>query len=641
MSKKLILCVPLLLFISAAALTACADQTSIPKPDIPVYTIVFETLAEPIPPIKGAAGTEISAPPAPSRAGYRFDGWSLGGAPYIFATMPEENITLLAEWSKLYTITFVTGADGTAVAPITAAANDVITAPPAPKRPHFKFNGWLLGGANFGIAVMPPKDIELTAAWLSAVTISFNTGVPGLTVDAIVELENAPVTAPEAPLRAGYGFDYWTLNGSRYTFSVMPKNDITLNAQWLQFSNLPSVFINLKDSGGNTVPLNSVNREVYVAGTVDIDNTSAAYALKASPMEFRGRGNGSWDEAKKGYRIKFSKKQTLFGHPSSKHWVILACTNFDDRTMAKNSTAFNMARDIFTEIEYTTSTEWVDIYVNGSYRGVYLLCEQVREDENRVDIDSEYGVNDTGYLIEYDAYAAGTEGINYFTVPGVKYPFTVKSPDPDEYAEAGITATAFRAQVNYIKTYTTNLISAALAKNFTRFSMYADVASFVDMYILHELFKNTDTGYSSFFMYKRGGEGEKLHAGPAWDFDATAGASRGDSSTSGIYVAGTVQQHSGNTVSEMYINLYQVPAFKSAVVARWKTVSPDITEFVNARLSDTFIAEHKFAMGRNFVVWPSGNAANQAAAEAAWESNTRALRKWLLDRTIWLNGEWR
>ena len=76
---------------------------------------------------------------------------------------------------------------------------------------------------------------------------------------------------------------------------------------------------------------------------------------------------------------------------------MLACTNFGDDTMLHNFTAFNLAGEVFDDIEYTTNAVWIDVYVNGEYRGVYVLCEHVRVGKGRVDIKSEYGVLDTGF----------------------------------------------------------------------------------------------------------------------------------------------------------------------------------------------------------------------------------------------------
>ena len=601
-------------------------------------------------PVTAKAGSKIYPPADPVREGYRFEYWEANGQEFVFDVMPENDTTLTAKWSKLYSLTFVTAADAETVQSATYAAGDALDLPETVSRPHYKFTGWTDNGAPFTSTVMPDKDLTLTASWAEAITLTFSTGVNGITVEPLVEVAGGAITPPVVH-RQGYYLNYWKLNGQKFDFKVMPDKDATLTAVWEKLTNLPAIFIDL-----DNVPLSSVNRKDYVPSTVTVTNTEDDYLLNSVVAEFRGRGNGSWTDidfsadpiGKRGYKIKFDKKQSLFGRAANKHWVLIACSNFNDNTMYHNYLAYNMASEVFTDIEYSTTARWLDLYVNGEYRGVYLLCEHVRVGKGRVDIDSEYTTapEHNGFLVEYDAYGdqpnadkgetSFEEGINYFRVAGLKYPFTVKSPDPEDYLEDGISKAEYQQQVAYIKNYVTRVYNAALSKDYNTFKELADANSFVDMYILHALFKNSDTGYSSFFLYKK--PDGKLYAGPPWDFDATTNVSRGDGSPEGIYVAGSVQTESAHTASELYITLYnEVPAFKSAVKARWKLLSPKITAFLNERMNEEVYATNRAAMGKNYAKW---NKKTQSAAENDWVNDSKLLRKWFADRIAWLDKEW-
>ena len=600
-----------------------------------------------IPSTTAKVGSKIYPPAEPSREGYRFGGWlDENGIAFVFDTMPAGGAVLTADWNKIYTVTFETGAGATAVEPAEYTEGETVALPEAPTRAHYKFTGWYLDGQPFAFGAMPARDITLTAQWTEASTITFETGVDGLSVAPIVEPAGTQIDAPAAPYREGYHLMYWALGGKKYDFSVMPAEDVTLTAVWEEMTNLPAMFIDLFDANGNTVDISAVTREQYVQSTISLDNTEMRYRLDSVPAQFKGRGNGSWTESgnKKGYRIKFDSKQSLFGEESSKHWVIIACTNFNDTTMSRNYLAYNMAKEVFGGIEYATSARWIDVYVNGNYHGVYLLCEHVRVDEGRVDIDSQYGVRDTGYLIEYDCYASGTEGIDYFTIPDARYAFTVHSPDPEEYqTDGGISQAQYMQQVAYIKAYVQEVYSAAIAGNFTKFSELADAESFIDMYILHELFKNADTGYSSFYMYKK--PGGKLYAGPPWDFDCSTTATRGDTSPEGIYVGNSVADTSSHTASELYISLMQKSrAFREAVATRWKELFPAIRTFLDEKLNDAVYEANTEAMGKNFVKWPPAGwpaGLSQTAAGERWVTDTKALKQWLSDRCDWLDREWK
>ncbi|MCH5156520.1 MAG: CotH kinase family protein [Clostridiales bacterium] len=606
-----------------------------PPIDKTEHTITFDTGVDglTVPPIVSKAGEPITEP-KPQREGYRFGGWTLDGKPYAFGTMPDKDLTLVATWIKLYSVTFITGTDD--VIPTAWYAPGETVQKPQLIREGHTLVAWMLDGKPYNFGTMPNENITLTAVWDALVTIVFDTGTADFTVEPIVGVAGAEISAPVVN-RRGYYLEYWMLNGIRYEFSVMPEESITLVAKWRELTNLPAMFIDLADKNNNPVPISSVTRETAVSSTITLTNTDDKYLLDSLKAEFKGRGHGSWNEAKKSYKIKFDKKQSLFGREKNKHWVIIACANFDDVTMSRNYLAYNMANEVFDGIEYATPAYWIEVYVNGEYHGVYLLCEHVRVSEGRLDIESKYGVEDTGYLVEYDAYATGEEGVDYFRVDGVKYGFTVHSPDPEDYATDGnITKAEYMKQVAYIKDYVSRVYKAAYSRDYTTFSELVDTDSFVDMYILHELFKNVDTGYSSFYLYKK--PGGKLYAGPVWDFDGTTNTAydRGDRSPSGIYV-GAEGQDPYPYASELYIELYKTSGFRNAVRARWKVLSPNIRAFLDERLNDNVYEENKVAMGKNFVKWKNKS---QATAETDWVNDVKTLKQWLMYRITWLDSTW-
>ncbi len=647
------------LFSTVALVCACGNTDDGAADGKVTITYVTGDGASAVPTKTGDPGDRLYEPSDPTRDGYRFDGWLLNGQPFVFdadTVIPQTDITLTAAWKKLYTITFVTGDGASSVSAMQYAEGDELALDVKPTRQNYKFTGWTYNDAAFEMTTMPAQNITLTASWVQGYTITFVTGVNDYSVEPLVEVAGEKITPPVIK-RPGYHVVKWKLGSSEYKFDKMPAENITLTAVWETLTNLPAMFIELSNKSGDRVELSTVNRSDYVPSRVTLTNTTDEYRLDYLLAEFRGRGNGSWtdfngsNDPKNGYRIKFDKKQSLFGGAANKHWVVLACTNFDDPTMSRNYLAYNMGGAVFDNIEHVTSANWIDLYVNGEYRGVYLLCEHTRVGSGRVDIESEYGVNDTGYLIEYDAYAASDDGakkgVTYFSINDdeseenrlVKYPFTVKSPDPDDYVkDGGLTERQFMDQVSYIKDYVKRVYEAAIGGDFETFAELADVDSFVDMYILHELYKNVDCGYSSFYLYKK--PGGKLYAGPPWDFDATTNINeRGDRTPQGIYVAGSVADPtaSPHCASELYINLYKNASFKGAVKTRWKTLSPNIKAFLDERMNDEVYSTYKSAMGKNYVRW---NGKVQSVAESDWISAMQTLKQWLSDRTAWLDTEW-
>ena len=118
----------------------------------------------------------------------------------------------------------------------------------------------------------------------------------------------------------------------------------------------------------------------------------------------RGRGNTTWGLPKKPYAIKLDKKKEIMGMPAHKRWVLIA--NYLDNSFIRNSMAFYYS-EIF-EMDYTVKGQFVDLFMNGEYVGLYWFGEAIKVDSNRINIndgtkkmeDSE----DKDYLIELDVY---------------------------------------------------------------------------------------------------------------------------------------------------------------------------------------------------------------------------------------------
>ena len=91
-------------------------------------------------------GGKLTAPAAPTKEGYRFDGWyydnSGSEAKWVFGTdTVTRAMTLKAKWVQTYTVTFETNG-GSAVDPVTVDAGSTVSKPADPARSGYAFDGW-------------------------------------------------------------------------------------------------------------------------------------------------------------------------------------------------------------------------------------------------------------------------------------------------------------------------------------------------------------------------------------------------------------------------------------------------------------------------------------------------------------------
>ena len=198
-----------------------------------VYTVSFDT---------GDSGIMIASqqvedgmtamqPVDPTRDGYRFDGWLLDGEPYDFATPVTGDVTLVAGWTALHTVTFDYAHDNmTAVQ--TVPDGGQATQPETPERDGWTFDGWLLDGQAYAFDTPVTGDITLVADWTRIThTITFDTG-DGTPVASQTVNHGEQAIDPGTPVRDGYAFTGWLLDGEPYDFTTPVTGDVTLVAGW-------------------------------------------------------------------------------------------------------------------------------------------------------------------------------------------------------------------------------------------------------------------------------------------------------------------------------------------------------------------------------------------------------------------------
>ena len=209
------------------------------------YTVTFDTQGGT--PVASQTVTEngtVTRPADPTRDGYTFKGWQLGGADFDFMTPITGNITLTAVWEE-----------NTPPAPVTHkvtvkpnnGSNPTVyeiedgqpfTQPADPTRDGYAFNGWTLDGKPYDFGTPVTGDITLEAQWEKSETpapvthtVRFRTNggssIPMQTVE-----DGRTVGRPADPTRPGHTFKGWLLNGRPYDFGTPVTGDIILDAQW-------------------------------------------------------------------------------------------------------------------------------------------------------------------------------------------------------------------------------------------------------------------------------------------------------------------------------------------------------------------------------------------------------------------------
>jgi CotH kinase protein len=370
-----------------------------------------------------------------------------------------------------------------------------------------------------------------------------------------------------------------------------------------------------------------VSKVTYLSAALTLTDTAGTIIVQGA-TEIRGRGNSTWEMPKKPYRLKLAASTSLLGMPASKHWVLLA--NYADKTMLRNDVAMALSRMV--GMAWSPRSEFVDLRVNGEYLGVYQLIEHVRIAPERVNIP-EMKVTDTsataisgGYLIEVDE----RRGEDFcFNSTMTRMVFCVGNPET-------LLLPAWSRQRDYIRNYIARTDSAIFGARFADstvgYAAYIDVESAVNYYLVHEILKNVDGNlrFSGYMYKKRDG---KLTFGPVWDFDLSLGNVNynGADTPDGWYAR----------AAQWYTRLFQDPAFKARVAARWNEMQRDgrvtqLQRMVYSRSNYLSVVQVK-----NFERWPILGiwVWPNRVVTGSYDGEAIAMHLWLEQRLRWLDTE--
>lgn len=234
---------------------------------------------------------------------------------------------------------------------------------------------------------------------------------------------------------------------------------------------------------------------IYIA-YLDKDGTSAVEAIEYDAT-MKIRGNSTANAKKYPYNIKFSSKVDLFGMGAGKKYCLIA--NLYDQTLMRNAMAIEFSQLI--GIQFAPSYQFVEVYYNGRYDGLYMLTTPMDIDENRINIDEE---NDFVTELEHKS-----DGEFYLTSPI----FNIKALVEDT---ADLSGDAYSRMYSsyYLVDYAIKSGDWELIKE------HVDIESVSKYYVIHEYLKDVDMCYDSTRFYFMDG---KLYGGPVWDYDFSMG----------------------------------------------------------------------------------------------------------------------
>ena len=380
--------------------------------------------------------------------------------------------------------------------------------------------------------------------------------------------------------------------------------------------------IDIAVDGGTEVT--SKRKEDYLDCTIKIESDTAAWNFEGRGR-IRGRGNSTWEwYPKKPYRIKLDKKASLLGLDEDKDWVLLA--NYRDPTHLMNTFVFEMGAGL--GMPFANHSRYVEVTLNGDYKGLYQLTEQVEQGKSRVNIDGKQG-----WLLSLDVDDGPSESpgaTDNFWSEVYRLPVSVKSPEATDYATPSTLTADARVALGTLE-------HAILNHDYEALSKICDVPVMIDYLLIQEFVYNVEVAAPrSIFLFKDKGDAPWTF-GPLWDFDAGYDFDWAHMTTGHTFftsyretVLGTdPARHVSDYdyTSSFFTDMWKSHEFVSAVKARWKQIRNRVlAEFwPETRRYATAAAD---AMARNARRWP---------IDKQYVTEINRMEKWISSRTVYMD----
>ena len=339
-------------------------------------------------------------------------------------------------------------------------------------------------------------------------------------------------------------------SGGKYVLSADGYEDMTLETLRLD-DGLPSMFIETESKSTEMIHKDKDYRE-NVSITL-LDSSGAVDYKTAGGDTIKGRGNTTWGSPKKPYAITLFEQADLLGMGSAQNWAL--SSNYLDKTNLRNKIVYDYAKALSAGNDsFSPDCRFVELYLNGSYNGLYLLSEKPELAPNRVE------AGDGSLLVCLDAEARKESMFQPFSVvDGVVA--EVSSPDSPSKEQLSFIENTLGEVQEAIEA--DDGICKATGKGWLD---YIDLDSWARKYLIEEIFQNFDAGTQSQYYYYNSAD-SKLYAGPCWDYDNSAGLT--------VKIPNCFwarrERRSIDTAVPFYSSLWEKEEFRSRVIELYKS----------------------------------------------------------------------
>jgi len=412
----------------------------------------------------------------------------------------------------------------------------------------------------------------------------------------------------------------------------------------LQESNLPIVVVSTNEEISSDRRVGGHMGIIWNKGN-EKNTPSDTYNDYDGQIAIEYRGHSSLEFPKKSYRLETQDQNgmnlnaRILDMPADDDWILYA--PYSDKTLMRNFLVYTLAAEIN---DYAPRVRFCELIVNDDYKGVYVMTEKIKENNDRVNIagltpqDTAEPEITGGYLFRKDWTESGD---NLLYLNHSQLNLIINEPRQEE-----ITARQQSWLFNHLNAFDEQLHTTG------EYADYVDVTSFAENFIMVEFAKNID-GYrlSTYFHKERG---EKIKAGPVWDYNLSLGnADYNDGWDPTGWYYPLITEHQLFWFKEMIADT----SFMDSTITRWKQLRKGPLSLHHMySLIDHWSEQLYQAHRRNFskynilgrYVWPNpgypesgsfGYNSPTSGAPHTWEEEVAVLKDFIQKRLEWMDGQ--
>ncbi len=365
------------------------------------------------------------------------------------------------------------------------------------------------------------------------------------------------------------------------------------------------------DCGGAEIP-----DEPKIACAIEIgDGLGSVVHQGRIGIERRGRSSIAFPKAQYSVELRSEadaeQPVNLFGMGSESDWILNGM--YIDRALLRNKLFFDLFQSLGGPERYAPETRYCELTLDGDYRGVYLLTEKVKRDDDRIALADDGGVG-ASFIIKQDETGFHEVGVAYGSWQLV-YPNDLTATQP---------------QIDGVSAWLDSWQAALEGTSDTDVFTLMDLDSAVDFVLLQELARGNDAYFLSMHVWKD--VGGRLHFTP-WDLDLSLGQP--------LYGDSTLTTGWINYRPALIQALANDARFQARLVERWTELRETAfsAESIEARIQ-RYQATFGDRVDENFARWPIEEIQfldNQLPPRASFDEEMEVVRGWIDGRLPWVD----